>query len=509
MEKSSVLEVKHLTKRFSGVVANNSIDLDLREGEIISIIGENGAGKSTFCKMLTGVYHPDEGEIFIDGKRAAIKNPQDSMKLGIGMVYQERNLVNGLTGAQNICLGTESTSGIFLNEKAMRARAKKIQEDLGIDVPLDVPIDSLGAGEKQLIEIMRALVSNPRILILDEPTASLGESEIGPFLDFVQGISKNLNVSILFISHKIDEVFQISDRIAVFTDGACVLVDEVKNLTKERCVIAMLRSDKIKPVVVPEKDYASLPKVIEVESCEYDGKVHDIRFDVRKGEIVGFYGLVGSGRTECAEMLCGLRPAAHREFILDGQKVERSSSTLEMIHKGVILTPEIRNNGMFKTYSLAENIGILFYEKRLSNKLGFVSRREMNKLADEVLSDNDVKYRNREQPMNDLSGGNKQKIIIGRSIEIEDMKLLILDEPTNGMDIGAKYEVYKKMLKIVEDNTAGIMFISSELDELISLCNRIVVFSEGDVVKVVERSKFDKADILTAALRRGGKHENA
>lgn len=502
MRSEPILKVENLTKRFSSVVANNAISPEVGEKEIIGIIGENGAGKSTFCKMLTGIHQPTEGAIYIRGEEKKFHSPRDSMDAGINMVYQERNLVGMYTAAQNICLGHEPRRGGMIDSKAVMQQAMDIRDRLGLTVPLDVPVETLGAGEQQLIEIMRAFYTNPKILILDEPTASLGEGEIEPFLNFIKSIKQSMNISIIFISHKLEEVFEITDKIAVFTDGACVLFRPTAELTQDMCIRAMLRSDKIKPLDIPVRDLSDSPTVLSVENLFYDGKEHRMNVDVKKGEILGFYGLVGSGRTECAEVLIGMRKAENLSYTFAGEEV-RNPTPLSMIQKGMVMTPEKRANAVFKTFSLEDNICNMFLNDKLADKrTGFVYFSKCREFATNVLNKNNVKYSDVAEPILNLSGGNMQKVIIGRSIEVENLKLLILDEPTTGMDIGAKYEIYRKIVSLAHDNGVSIVFISSELDELMAVCDRLYIFNDGNAVRSFPRASFNKTELLETAVRR-------
>lgn len=506
MKANPVLKVENLTKRFPGTIANDSISLEVHAGEILSIVGENGAGKSTFCKMLTGVYHPDGGTISINGERVRIDSPIQSTQMGIAMVYQERNLVRGLSVADNVCLGHEPVRHGLLDRAEMNRQASEVAKRLGLSMPMDAIVSTLGAGEQQLVEIMRAFYDTPSLLILDEPTASLSESEVEPFLNFVQQIKTSMNLAVIFISHKMDEVFRISDRIAVFTDGRCVLCEPASALTTEQCISAMLRDHKIQALSVQEHT-PNGEKLLDVRKCQFDGKKQNISFHVERGEIVGFYGLVGAGRTECMEALFGFRPCEELDAELDGEPIPRKHTPLQMLEKGVVLTPERRANGIFKTYSLIKNIDMLFLRKRLCNKLGLVMGKKSAQFAKQVLDENNVKYKDPEQAITTLSGGNIQKVIIGRSLQIDNVKLMILDEPTVGMDIGAKYEVYQKILDMAYQRDMGVIFISSELDELVSVCNRLYVFSDGDVFTEMDRKSFDKQKILSAAMRED--HEKA
>ncbi|MDE7035438.1 MAG: ATP-binding cassette domain-containing protein, partial [Eubacteriales bacterium] len=311
-----VLETRKLTKRFPGTIASNEIDFDVRSGEVHAIIGENGAGKSTICKMLTGLYQPDSGEIYFMGRKVVFRSTGDAMRAGINMVYQERNLISHLTGAQNIMLGSEPVRGrFFLDEKRLREIAKGIQGRLGMEIPLDVPVGTLSAGVQQSIEILRAFATEPRLLVLDEPTASLGEREIVPFLHFVEELRSRMEIAVIFISHKLDEVFQVADRISVFTEGVKVMTVNKPETTREACIAAMLKNGSPEPIVV-RQTVENPATVLRAGTCVYDGRPHRLDIHVEEGEVVGFYGLVGAGRTECAQAIAGLRPDSYTQMTI-------------------------------------------------------------------------------------------------------------------------------------------------------------------------------------------------
>lgn len=500
----TILRFDNATKKFGKFTAVDHVNFEVHNKEIVSIIGENGAGKSTFCKMLTGVYSIDEGDMYFEGKKVNFRNTTESMKAGISMVYQERNLVGMLTGAQNICLGNEPGKGL-LSEREAYEKAVKLRDKLKLKIPLDVPAEELGAGEQQLIEIMRAFYNKPKVLILDEPTASLGEGEVEPFLKFIKDVRQTMNIAIIFISHKIEELFAISDRIVVLTEGRNTLTDKVENLTQVQVIVAMLRTGKkYGRVSVLEKDFSKLPVVIDVKKAIYDGKEHNLGFQIHQGEVVGFYGLVGSGRTECAEMLYGLRKA-EKTYLFNGENISKGNAR-DMIERGMIMTPEKRADGMFKALSLVDNICNLFLKKGLAGKgVGVVKKAKSHEFADEILEKNNVKYNSPSQAISNLSGGNIQKIIIGRSIAIDNIKLLILDEPTNGIEVGAKFEIYQKVRQLTdgedEEKRIGVLFISSEIDELLNVCDKIYVFADGNIIQGFKRTEFQKQDILSVAVR--------
>lgn len=503
IDTNTILKVENLTKTFTGIVANNKINLEIKTGEIHAIIGENGAGKSTFCKMLTGVYKPDEGDITFLGKKVKFNTPAESREAGISMVYQERNIIGYLNGAENICLGAEPTRGITLDNKKIIEKANSIRDQLGINVPLNVPVEKLGAGEQQIIEIMRAFFTNPKLLILDEPTASLSQGEVEPFLRDLKKIRDQLGVSIIFISHKIEEIFSVSDRITVFTDGESVFSSKTNDTCAEDCIASMIKKGKLTPIDIPDKNTDKLEPVFEIEHLKFDGKNHDIKMHTSLGEVVGFYGLVGSGRTEAMEAVMGIRPSEQREFTFAGKKIVKEKP-FDVIRLGMIMTPEKRGNGMFFGLSVYDNVCNLFLDK-LSTKMKFIHFDESKKFAERVLKKHDVKYHSLNQDISGLSGGNIQRVIIGRSIELDNLKLLILDEPTAGLDLGAKQEVYLKIRRLADQENKSVIFISSELDELLAVCDRLYVFYAGNVAKEFKRSNFNKMEIISAAI--GGSRE--
>lgn len=503
MNSDVVVKLEHITQKFGAVTALNDVSIDIRRNRIVSIIGENGAGKSTLCKIITGLYSsPTSGKVYLDGTPVSFKSPKDSMLKGICMVYQERNVVPMLNGAQNIFLNFEPGRGDYINEKLIMEKAREMERKLNVSIPLDVPVEKLGVGEQQMIEIIRALVHDPKVLILDEPTASLSKAEIRPFIDFLKNLKNTSDISIIYISHKIEEVFEISDDIVVLTDGECRLCATIDAVTREQCIRAMLRDDKsLRAIEIPEWDHSNDEIVLECKYGRYDNKEHELGMYVRRHEVVGFYGLVGSGRTEFVEYLYGLRKASFREFKFAGETIHKCTPAM-MIEKGMVLTPELRKYGIFPTLKISENIINFFLKKRLSNRWGFVNFKAGNKLSLDILKKNFVKYNNLNQPISELSGGNIQKVIIGRSVEVEGIKLLITDEPTTGMDIGAKHDVYLKLRSLADKDNIGVIFISSELEELMLTCDRIYIFAEGSIVQCFERKDFDKAMIVEAAIRR-------
>jgi ABC-type sugar transport system ATPase subunit len=493
-----VLEVSGITKNFPGVTALDKVDLTVHKGEVHAIVGENGAGKSTFCNIVTGIMTPDEGEISISGESKRFTHPSQALQSGIRMVYQERNLIHFLTGAQNICLGEEPVKrGGIVNEKMLFQNADNLRKRIGIDIPLHLQVSAMSAAQRQMIEILRALLYKPLLLILDEPTSSLTESDVEILFKTVRQI-KEEGISIIFISHKMEEVFSISDVISIFRNGKKVVTKKNGEMDRNECIRYMVNRDI--ESLFPDVHPSGAEKVLELETVSDSGFLHDINLYLKKGEVVGLYGLVGSGRTEVAELIYGLRPLKGGKVLFDGN--EMIPNTKKMLEKKVFLVPEDRREkGLFFNLNLRTNLNISFFD-RLVSFFGLIKKKEAIDLAKKI-ADSDqlkLKYSNINQNIDELSGGNKQKIVIGRWISHEEVNVLIMDEPTQGIDVGAKYEVYTIIRHHAEERKAGVLFISSELPELIGVCDRIYVFKNGTIAGVLSREEFDGEKILHLAL---------
>jgi ABC-type sugar transport system ATPase subunit len=499
----TALEVMNLSKQYPGTLALSNFSLKIHNKKIHAIVGENGAGKSTFCKLITGNIQPTTGEMYLKGNRVVFNSPADSLRAGVCMLYQERDMVPTFTGVQNICLGSEPSKAGFIDFKEERKKAYKLAKDLGVDLPLDEPVANLSAGTQQMIEILRAFYHNPIFMILDEPTASLGEGEIEPFLQFVRRARDDMGLPIIYITHKLEEVFQVADQVTVLTDGKLTLSKEVSDTNLKEVVAAMIRQAELDPVDIRLRNVSGDP-ILSVGPCAYDGYEHKLGFDLYQGQVTGFYGLVGSGRTECVEMLYGLRRSEKADITFQEEKLSPKELFPEgMIKRGFILTPEIRVHGVFLKQTIEENINILFLNRKYTALiLRWVKKNPLRNFVRQIVEKHNVKLANIEQGILELSGGNMQKVIIGRSIEIENNKIVVLDEPTNGIDIGAKFEIYRKIRKLAEDQNRAVLFISSEINELLTVCDKIYVFFDGDIVGMFKRDEFSKVDILNLALGR-------
>lgn len=496
------LETKGLTKRFPGVTANEKVDLTIKKGEIRAIMGENGAGKSTLCNMLTGILTPTEGEIFFEGKKVEFSHPKEALKAGIRMVYQERNLIEYLTGAQSICLGLEDRKGrVFVDEKKMYRRSEAICKEVGADVPLNIPVEKLSAAQQQMIEILRAVVHEPKLLILDEPTASLGNAEV-EILFHVMRTLKAKGVAIVIITHKLDEVFEISDTITILRNGK--LVDTVENGTIDRMDAVRMMLGKEVTSQFPEVIHSAKEDLLlEIRDLsDQEGRIMDISMNVKKGEVVGIYGLLGSGRTEIMESIYGLRSIKSGNIIVNGEECPTTKKSGDMIKKGVFLIPEDRRHlSVFREfYTIKENMSIGYIDK-ISNRFGMINKKKENQLFEEITSKPElrVKYARPNQDMEELSGGNQQKIVLGRWIYRENLELLLMDEPTHGIDVGVKYDIYVLIRKLAAEGKSVLM-VSSELPELTGVCDRLYIIRDGRIKGELQRGEFENEKILEMVL---------
>jgi ribose transport system ATP-binding protein len=462
-----LLETKQLTKAFPGVIAVNNIDFQIRPGEVHALLGENGAGKSTFCKVLSGIYQPTSGQIFFDGHPMTVRSPHDALKVGLSMVYQERNLIGFLSGAENICLGIESGHWGIIDKDGVIKAAVQIRDRIGADVDLGVPVEQLSLSEQQLVEILRALIHNPKLLVLDEPTASLSHNAVSLLHDVIRRIISK-GVGVIYISHKLEEVFDSCIRYMTSQD-----IDEL----------------------YPQSEFSSSSKpLLEVRGISDGHKTHDVSFKVAAGEIVGFYGLIGAGRTEVADLLFGISPYKAGSVLLDGQELA-IRSPIDALRHGIFLVPEDRDQkGLFDIFALKGNLTISVIRRFL--KLGvLISRRLERQVAKTIAANSDFRlvYSDLNQSINSLSGGNRQKVLLERWLaRQEDARIIIFDEPTQGIDVGVKHEIYEILRKLARERNLGIIFISSELVEVLGISDRIYVFRGGTIAK-----EFLREDGLT------------
>lgn len=493
LEKKPIFSLRNVSKHFPGVKALDKVQLDLYTGEVTALIGENGAGKSTLVKVMTGIYEITEGQLFLDGQEIKLKTPDDARSLGITAIHQETVLFDELSVAENIFAGNYMChpSG-RLDWKGMEQRAAEILKS--IDAPIDPKkiLKELSIGQRHMVAIARALSFDARVVILDEPTAALSHREIEDFYQIVERL-KNKGCAILFISHKFDEIFRIADRYNIFRDGCHVghgMISEVE----ENELVALMVGRTIEnayPKAVVEMGHTCL----EVSNFCHPTEFDNINFELHEGEILGFYGLVGSGRTELMQSLFGVTQVATGKIMVDDNVVSIKTPK-DAIHSGIVYVPEERQSqGIVLDFPIYQNISL----PRLKeiNKNGFIHDDIEYEEADLYAKKLRVKAPNWHEKVENLSGGNQQKVVIGKWLSTKP-KVIILDEPTKGIDIGSKAAVHEFMSELVQEGLAVIM-VSSELPEVMGMADRIIVMREGLIVKEFDRPEFTAEAIVSAA----------
>ncbi|WP_411035928.1 sugar ABC transporter ATP-binding protein [Shinella sp. BYT-45] len=491
-----VLTIHGVTKHFGAVKALTDVDFSLERGEVHALCGENGAGKSTLMNIIAGVLQPTEGEIRVDGKPVRIASPAAAQSLGIGLVHQEIALCPDATVAENMFMAaTNRRRAPFMNYRALERDAQAVMNRLAaIDVRrkvADLPISS-----QQLVEIAKALTLDCRVLILDEPTAALTETEAQQLFSVIRDLKAN-GISIIYISHRMAEIFSLCDRVTVFRDGRYVCTDRVADVTPDDVVrrmvgreITQLYPEKLRP------DETAGETVLEVDGIGDGERFRDVRFNVRKGEILGIGGLIGSGRTEIAEGICGLRPRTAGTVRLHG-KAQRIGSYSDAVKAGIVyLSEDRKGSGVFLEMSIAQNISVLDL-KALTNSAGLLNRRAEAALAEDFARRLGVRMGGIEAPVRSLSGGNQQKVAIAKQLAVKP-KVILMDEPTRGIDVGAKTEIHR-LLRALARSGIGIIVISSEMPELLGLADRVLVVREGRIAGELAAHEMSEEAVIRLA----------
>jgi ribose transport system ATP-binding protein len=489
-----MLRMEGIVKEFPGVRALQGVDFDLLPGEVHVLLGENGAGKSTLIKILSGLYAKDAGRILLDGKEVEIGSPRRARELGVRTIYQELQLVPQLSVAENIFLGEEPLQASrLIDRKQMVAVASDLLRDLGRSLDPRIPVEELSAADRQMVEIAKAVHAKSRIVVMDEPTSSLDQEEIKALFAVI-GRLRGQGVGIVYISHRLDEVSAIGDRVTIFRDGHHVHTGPVSDLTVEGMIRLMVgRELKAKFPWAP-RDLGD--EALRVEGLGRDGVFHDIRFTLRRGEILGLAGLVGAGRTELARALLGVDRAERGHVVIGGHRL-RPRSPRDTIHRGLGLLPEDRrNHGLVQLLSVAHNITLVSL-RRLASRL-FLNRGREGALAREFADRLHIVTPRLERQVRYLSGGNQQKVVLAKWL-CSEAGVLIFDEPTRGIDVGAKYEVHRLMVELARQG-AAILMISSELPEVLGMSDRILVMREGRITGEFSRAEATQEKILRAAM---------
>lgn len=493
MAEDIILSVQNLTKVYPGVTALNRVSVEFRRGEVHALCGENGAGKSTFIKAVAGAIEPTEGTIEIEGKRYSAITPAQSRGHGIEVIYQEFNLVPDMSISENIFLGGRVSGKRTVDYKGMREATVKLFSEFGLNIDPDAEVKELSPALQQLVEILKAVSKNVRILIMDEPTAPLTVSEVEILYDIVDRLKKR-GVTIIYISHRLEEVFRLTDRVTVFKDGC--YVDTVKTSETDRTgLIRMMVGHDIENEFVSQEGAAKDSEVVlKVENLSGNG-VCNVSFELHRGEILGFAGLVGCGRTEIMQVLYGAVRKESGRVLLNGKEA-RIRSPKDAIDAGIGMIPEDRkNHGVFLTQSISWNIS--FPKLKQLSHFTVVNKKAERQLAESYEKMLDIRTPSLEQHAGNLSGGNQQKVVIAKTLAA-GTKIIIFDEPTRGIDVGAKSEIYKLMHSLIAEGHSIIM-ISSEMDELLGMSDRLAVLCEGRMMGTLEKNEMEKARILDLA----------
>jgi ribose transport system ATP-binding protein/inositol transport system ATP-binding protein len=489
----SLLKMEKISKVFPGVKALDEVNLDLGQGEVLGILGENGAGKSTLMNVLGGIYQPDGGTIYIDGKKTAFSDVLDSQDQGVAFIHQELALEPYLSVAENIFLGRERKNGIFVSKKKMNEEAKKYLEFVGLDINPASSVSRLSTGQQQMVEIAKAFSLNARIVVMDEPTSSLSENEVKKLFETIAVMKKN-KVGIIYISHKMSEVFDITDRVMVMRDG-CYIGTKNTAETNADELIYMMVGRKLENYYV--RTFNELgDTALEVKSITRGSVVKDASFSVHKGEILGFYGLIGAGRSELMQAVVGFDPYDTGEIRVDGKPLEKNNPILSQ-KMGMALVPESRKTqGLFLNHSVGFNMTVTVLDEFVRHLS--VDKKKEGSIIQKGIGDLRIKTPNSKQLVRNLSGGNQQKVVLAKWLATSP-KVLILDEPTRGVDVGAKAEIYSIMNELAKKGIAIIM-VSSELNEILNMCDRLAIMREGKITGMLERDEFAQEAILRYAI---------
>ena len=494
MDNAEIVEVKNISKVYPGVKALDDVSVSFRSGEVHALIGENGAGKSTLMKIISGAEIQTSGEIYIDGEKIESINPKKAIELGIGTVYQEFNLFPELTVVENLFLGKEISKGLTLCNKVMLEKARLIIDDLGVELSLNAKIKNLSVAYQQIVEICKILLFDSKILIMDEPTAPLTNSEVEVLFSIIEKL-KQKNVAIIYVSHRMEEIFKISDRITVLRDGN--LIDTIKTKSTNREELIRLMVGRNIQDVYPSHEKKFGEVVLEVRDLSILGELDKIRFKARKGEILGIAGLVGAGRTELARAIFGADNIMSGQIEINGKPV-KIRSPKDAVRAGIGLVTEDRKKyGLILDEDIIRNITITSINKY--SKLTYILKKEERNQVDKLVANLQIKTPSINQSVTNLSGGNQQKVVLAKWID-SGADILILDEPTRGIDVNAKQEIYKLMCNMVEKGKT-ILMISSDMPELLGMSDRIIVMSEGRIKGEMQKEDATQERVLQLASK--------
>ena len=489
-----LLEIHGIRKGFPGVVALDNVGFKLRAGTVHALMGENGAGKSTLMKIIAGIYIPDRGDISLKGQRITLKSPIDALNQGIAMIHQELNLMPYMTVAENVWITREPRNRLgFVDHAALYRQTEELFKTLNIDIDVRVEVQTLSVANRQMVEIAKAVSYNSDVLIMDEPTSALTEKEVAHLFAIIRTLRAQ-GKGIIYITHKMNELFEIADEFSVFRDGKYIATKLSSEVTRDD-IIKMMVGREITQMF-PKTEVPIGEVVLSVKNLTLNGVFKDVSFDVRAGEIVGMAGLVGSGRSNVAEALFGVTPASSGTIAINGEPITMNSPAVALANGMAFLTEDRKETGCFLSLNIQENMDTAVLNQRYV-KRGFVERAELNADCVAMAKRLRVKTPDMDEIILNLSGGNQQKVLVGRWL-LTNPKILILDEPTRGIDVGAKAEIHRLVSELAGQGVA-ILMISSEMPEVLGMSDRIVVMHEGRVSGILDRKDANQVSIMDLA----------
>lgn len=491
-----LLEAEGVRKGFPGVLALDDVSFRLKRGSVHALMGENGAGKSTLMKILAGIYTPDFGTVRLRGQDIRLKSPLDALENGIAMIHQELNLMPFMTVAENIWIRREPKNRFgLIDHPEMARRTQALFDRLNIAIDPDVNVGELSMANRQMVEIAKAVSYNSDVLIMDEPTSALTEREVDHLFRIIR-VLREEGKGIVYITHKMNELFEIADEFSVFRDGKYVATNLSSEVTRDD-IIRMMVGREITQMF-PKEDVPIGEVILSVKNLSLKGVFEDVSFDVRSGEILGIAGLVGSGRSNVAETIFGVTPATFGTISIDGQQTAINNPAVAIRHRMAFLTEDRKETGCFLILNIQENMQLAVLQDKYSNK-GFVRQSDLSRDCEEMSAKLRVKTPNLDECIGNLSGGNQQKVLIGRWM-LTDPRILILDEPTRGIDVGAKAEIHRLVCEMARKGVAVIM-ISSEMPEVLGMSDRIMVMHEGHVTGFLDREEATQVKVMDLAAR--------
>lgn len=492
-----VLEFKNISKRFPGVKALSDVSFGIKRGSVHVIVGENGAGKSTLLKVINGLYKADEGVVLLDGQPLHVSGPSEALKAGISMIYQELNIIPEMTVLENMYLGREPLRSGFINDKQMLKDARDFLDQQGLKYDLKQKMKNLSVADAQMIEIVKAISANAKIILMDEPTSSLTEKEVEYLFKKIEEL-KNHGITVVFISHKMDEIFRIGEYISVFRDGAHISTEPASETSIPEIIEKMV-GRKMTEVYPQKTEPVGEDIVFEVKNFYKRGVFEDINFKLKRGEILGVSGLIGAGRTEIARAIMGMDSKDSGEVFLNGEKVDIRNVN-DAVSAGISMVPEDRRRqGLVSILNVSENVSLVALKHKIK---GFVLKNKpIRALVQRMVDLLSIKTPSLETQVLTLSGGNQQKVVLGKWLSV-DPKVLILDEPTRGIDVGTKYEIYKLMLEM-NKNGVSILMIDSDLEELLGMSDRVLVVYQGKIQGELKKEELSANSVMHLAV--GGK----